>query len=253
MRILILAAGYGTRLYPLTLNVAKSLIQINQQPIINFIFKKIERLHKEFNIKSIKIISNNKFYKDFLDWQKEYDLELEVLNDGSNNPQDGLGAVKDMHFGIGQDKDDYLILGGDNLFEDSLVNFVSFAQKNKPYVSLGLYDLKDRNNASHYGIVSLNSDNLVENFKEKPNHPHSTLAATCIYYFSKQSLAFLDQFVAKSSNKDAAGKYIEDLVENYKVFGYILKGAWFDIGQIETLRSAEKVFLAQEAKLKVKK
>ena len=103
-------------------------------------------MKKEFPVKAVVVVSNNKFYKNFLNWKKKYKIEIDIINDGSNRPEDRLGAVEDINFAIAGKQDDWLILGGDNLFEDSLSGFVNFAyKKNSPCV--GLHDVRNKKDA----------------------------------------------------------------------------------------------------------
>ena len=240
MRILILAAGYGTRLNPLTLKVAKPLIDINGIPVINFLMDKVAGIGKRFPVEELRIVANNKFYKSFTAWQKEYNIDVNIINDGSNSPEDALGAVKDMSLAIDGEFSDWLVLGGDNLFEDDLIEFIEFAQRKKPYSSIGVCDLKDIREASRFGIVNLDSQKEIIDFQEKPKNPLSTLAACCVYFFPKESLDLIEVFISQNENVDASGKYIEWLVKEKKVFGYTLRGKWIDIGDFEALRLAEK-------------
>ncbi|UCG35168.1 MAG: nucleotidyltransferase family protein [Candidatus Omnitrophota bacterium] len=242
MRILILAAGYGTRLYPLTQTTAKSLIPVNKKPIINFLTDKIIRLENNFEIEQTKVVVNNKFYEDFLEWEKGIEIKADILNDGSNTNEDRLGAIKDINFGIGGKKGDWLILGGDNIFDDDLQDFVKFALAKKPFPVIGLYDIGDIKDASKFGVVKLNPDKQIVEFQEKPANPASTLIASCVYYFPEESMSFLDEYLRSQSHVDQAGHYISWLAHQTKVFGYTLKGNWLDIGHHESLKTAEKMF-----------
>lgn len=242
MNILILAAGYGTRLYPLTLKVPKPLIPINDTPIINFLIEKVEKLKRKVPIEEIKIVSSNKFYKNFLIWKKQFNVEADILNDGSNSPDDRLGAIKDISFSIGGKKADWLVLGGDNLFEDDLSDFLKFSLDRRPFPCIGLYDVKCKKAATRFGVVILNKRKRVVKLEEKPKEPSSTLAASCVYFFPEQSVDFLDLFISRHDNIDASGKYIEWLAQKTKVFGYTLKGKWIDIGHFDSLKVAEKEF-----------
>lgn len=242
MRVAILAAGYGTRLYPLTFKIAKPLLLVNNKPIINFLVDKIKILRKHFPVEEVRIVVNNKFYKSFLIWRKKYRVRAEILNDGSDSPKERLGAVKDIKFAIKKVKADWLILGGDNLFEDNLIKFLKFALEKKPYPSIGLYDVKSKRVARRFGVVMLNRKRRITRLDEKPKEPVSTLVASCIYFFPKQSLDLLYKFIGEDENVDAAGKYIGWLARETKVFGYILEGKWFDIGHFDSLKLAEKFF-----------
>lgn len=241
MRILILAAGYGTRLYPLTINLPKPLVPVCNKPLMNFLMDKIGIIKKEFPVKNVSVVSNNKFYKNFINWKKKYKAQVDIINDGSNTPADRLGAVKDIKFSIAGKYDDWLILGGDNLFEDDLVEFLNFTyRKNSP--SMGLYDVKSKKIASRYGVVGINKNKQIIKLEEKPKDPFSTLAAACIYFFPKKSLKFINMFLKEDKNPDASGKYIKWLINKTKVYGYVLKGSWTDIGHIDSLKIAEKKY-----------
>ncbi len=242
MRIAILAAGYGTRLYPLTKKIAKPLLLINKKPMLNFLIDKIKILRKHFPIEEVRIVVNNKFYKSFLSWKKKYKIKATLINDGSNSPEDRLGAIKDMKLSIAKNKCDWLILGGDNLFDDDLVDLVKFSLSQRPHLSIGLYDVKSKKDAKRFGIVSLNQKKRIIKFAEKPKKPASTLAASCVYFFPKQSLGLLSSFVRSHKNVDASGRYIAWMVRKAKVFGYTLKGRWIDIGHAQSLKAAAKAF-----------
>jgi len=242
MKIVVLAAGYGTRLYPLTYHLAKPLIPINKKPIINFLFDKIKFLEKKFPVDEIRVVVNKKFYKDFLSWKKRFKIKAKILNDGSLCPEDRLGTIKDMKFAFRSTNADWLVLGGDNLFDDNLIGFLKFAKKHSPHCSIGLYDVGSKSEAKRFGIVVLNKDFRIVSFQEKPKKPASTLAASCIYFFPRQSLRLLNEFVLKNPNIDASGRYIAWLAKKSKVFGYRLSGHWMDIGHFHSLKLAEKLF-----------
>ena len=242
MYIAILAAGYGTRLHPLTKKIAKPLIPVNSKPMINYLVDKIKGLADSFPVDEVRIVVNNKFYKSFLTWKKKYKVGAKILNDGSSSPRDRLGAIKDMKFAIGKTKADWLVLGGDNLFQDDLLGFIKFAKKKSPYPSIGLYDVKCKKMATRFGVVMLNKEKRISKFQEKPKKPLSTLAASCVYFFPKQSLDLFDSFISNNGSVDASGKYIAWLSKESKVFGYILGGKWIDIGHFDSLKQAEREF-----------
>jgi glucose-1-phosphate thymidylyltransferase len=242
MRVVILAAGYGTRLYPLTLRIAKPLLPINNKPIINFLIDKVENLRKYFPVTEVVIVVNNKFYKSFISWKKKYKIEAKIINDGSDSPRDKLGAIKDIKFAIQDANTDWLVMGGDNLFEDDLIDFVRFSYDKKPYVALGIYDVRSKSVARRFGIVKLNDKNQIVSFQEKPKRPISTLAASCVYFFPKHTLGSLDSFIYENKNVDASGQYIAWLAKSTKVFGYKFKGKWIDIGHFDALKEAKRLF-----------
>lgn len=242
MRIIILAAGYGTRLYPLTIDLPKPLICINNKPVINFLIDKIDNLKEAYPIEDIRIVTNNKFYSKFLDWKQRYKIDACIVNDGTNRPGDRLGAVRDIKIAINKQNSDWLVLGGDNLFEDNLQSFIKFALRNKPAPSIGIYDVRDKKTASNYGVVELDSKGQIIKFWEKPPCAASTLAATCVYFFPEESISLFDAFFSQVKNSDACGEYIKWMASETKVYGYVFEKKWFDVGASEVLKTAERVF-----------
>jgi len=242
MRVLILAAGYGTRLYPMTVDLPKALIPLKRRVILDIILEKINNLKSQYSVDSISVVSNNRFYKRFLEWKTQVSADVEILNDGSNEPSDRLGAIGDINFAISKYPDqDWLVLGSDNLFDWQLNDFVDFSQQAKPRSSVGVYSLGDKEQAKRFGVVELNDQGRVVKFAEKPQDPQSDKIAVCIYFFPKESLADLKKFMNESSSHDLSGKYIEWLANKDKVDGYLFNGKWVDIGSKDSLAKAENI------------
>lgn len=241
MKVVILAAGYGTRLYPLTLNLPKPLVEVNKKPIINFLIEKLNKLPKGLDAQKISVVSNAKFYKKLLSWKEKYKFDVKILNDGTTSPANRLGAIGDINFAISGDIDDWLVIGGDNLFEDDLSGLIKFGiKKNIPVAAV--YDVKSKKLAGNYGVVTVNKTNCIIDLKEKPLKPESTLISSCVYFFPKSSLSLLAEFISCGYGQDASGKYISWLAKKTKVQAYRLKGRWVDIGSMETLKGAAKFF-----------
>lgn len=192
MKALILAAGYATRLYPLTKDTPKSLLKLKNRPIIDYILEKIEHVG---DIDRITVVSNNKFYGQFDEWltpKLAYSPErYSLINDGSNTVEDRLGAIGDINLALGKGDldDDLLIVAGDNLFDFNLNDFVRFSYDHQPGHSICLY-LPNGNSVDfkRFGIAQLNEFDQITNFEEKPEQPKSNLIATCIYFIPKETL-----------------------------------------------------------------
>ena len=244
MKALILAAGYATRLYPLTKKYPKPLLEVKGRPIIDYIIDKLELVD---SINEIYIVTNSKFISDFKKWAKTFksSKKITLVNDLTKNNQDRLGAIGDIRFVIKKKKiqEDLLIVGGDNLFSGSLQSFLDAVKKNTASVSLGLYRLKRKKDASRYGVVKLNKLKRVISFKEKPKHPDSSLVAMCLYYISKNYLNLINVYMQEEKIKaDATGSYIAWLKDKVNVYGYVFSGSWFDIGDYQYLNTAKETF-----------
>ncbi len=244
MKALILAAGYGTRLYPRTRYFPKALLKIGKRPIIDCLVDKIEELD---DISRIIVVTNDRFFKQFRVWKDSLEIKrrINLLNDLTASPEDKLGAIGDMHFVFDKEgfADDFLVLGGDNLFKDSLVDFINFAQSKSTYVTVGLFDIKHKRQARHYGVVSLDKENRIIRFCEKPKKPESSLVAMCLYYFPRGKVQLIKEYLKNPSNsRDTAGTYINWLSSRDKVYGFIFSDFWFDIGNTHTYKMVEKAF-----------
>ncbi len=240
LKVVILAAGYATRLYPLTLNIPKPLLKVKgNKAVVDFI---VDDLQKCRLIDEIIVVTNHKFYHHFRAWAKKRvsRLKLIVLDDETLSNEDRLGAVGDIYFAVKKRKiaSDLLVVGGDNLFDRGFGNFLKLASGRRPFSSLGLFDIKKRSEAVRFGVVSLDKSGRVRNFQEKPGNPKSTLVATCLYYFPKEALGFLSKYVSdKNMSKDASGNYIRWLLKNHRVYGYVFRrGQWYDIGHLDSYK-----------------
>ena len=241
MDVILLAAGYATRLYPLTESTPKPLLNVAGKPIIEHIISKLEQVNA---IKRVYIVTNDKFENYFKNWLKNFDSNkpIEIMNDSSKSNEDRLGALGDIHFVINKKgiDDDLVVIAGDNLFELSLIDVVNFFKKRKSNVIV-LHDVKDLELASHYGIVEVDKD-IVVNFEEKPIAPKSTLASTGIYLFPKKTLPLIDKYIAQGNSPDKTGSFIEWLHKRDVVYSYVTDKKWYDIGNIEQLEKADKYY-----------
>lgn len=243
MEAIVLAAGYGTRLHPLTENTPKPLLKVAGKPIIEHITKKLEEVGI---IDKIHIVTNDKFEKHFKEWLHRFDAKtsIEIINDGTKSNEDRLGALGDIHYAINKKsiKNDIIVIAGDNLFGLSLSEVVSIFRK-KNHNAIVLYDVQDLELAKHYGVVEA-SNNIVINFEEKPVRPKSTLVSTGIYLFSKKTINLIKKYIAQGNNPDKTGNFIEWLHKREQVYAYITDKKWYDIGSFEQLEKANKEYKA---------
>jgi len=243
MTTIILAAGYGTRLYPLTLNKPKALLKVGNRTILDRLLGEIARIEKAGKVY---IVTNEKFYKSFEDWKEKstYPLKIEVINDGTKSNETRLGAIGDIGLVMNekQVKGDVLITGSDNLFEFDLKDFADFGLAKKPFSSIALFDVKDKVLAKNYGICSLDKEGRVIDFAEKPASPASTLAATALYFIPGEKTSKVQLYMKSGLPKDAPGNLMKWLAETDKLFGYVTKDKWYDIGDKESLEKADLDF-----------
>jgi len=243
MKALILAAGYATRLYPLTRDFPKPLLKVGKKAIIDYIAEKIDKLDA---VDEIIVITNDKFFPQFEKWAQALSSpkKIKVLNDLTKSVDDRRGAIGDISFAIDKEAiaDDILVIAGDNLFDLDLGGFIRFAQNKKAF-SIGIYDINDRDAAKKYGVVKVDKENKIIDFQEKPEAPESSLVATCLYYFPQEKLGLIREYLkAKGNQKDATGFYIDWLSKRDSVYGFLFTGHWYDIGHHDFYNQAKKLF-----------
>jgi len=243
MKALILAAGYATRLYPLTKEYPKPLLKVGKRPIINYIIDKLQAID---DIDEIIVVTNSKFMPKFKKWRSRLHSKkpVSLIDDLTKSLDDRRGAIGDMNFAVNKKrlKGDLLVMGGDNLFGSELNEFLSFAKvKSSPVI--GVYNIKDKLEARKYGVIRMDRVNKLIDFKEKPKNPKSTLVAMCLYYFPKGKLKLIKEYLKDKKDKyDATGFYIDWLRKKVPVYGFVFDGFWYDIGEHKFYREANQRF-----------
>lgn len=244
MKVLILAAGYGTRLYALGKDTPKALLEINKKPLLGHIFDRIENIE---GLNEVLLVTNDKFYSSFAQWSKQqgsFRHPITIINDKTTTPEDRLGSIGDIDFVLKHAKvnDDLLVIGSDNLFNFNIEDYVRFAGKRAPSATVGLYDIHDRGEATKFGVVELGNGGKIVSFEEKPQAPKSSLVAMCFYYLPEKSLGLIGQYLLESNKADKAGDYIAWLCRKQDVYGFKFTGKWYDIGSVEAYHEAQKNF-----------
>ncbi len=246
MNILILAAGYATRLYPLTLDKAKPLLEVAGKPMLEWV---IDNLAPIEGIEKVYVVTNSKFAGDFQAWADHYHeahpkLSFEIINDGSTGDSDKLGAIGDINLCIaraGLAASDLIVVAGDNLFSQSLEEFGRFCrEKNQPV--LGVYDVGSLEEAKKYGVVAVGESGVITSFEEKPAEPKSTLIGIALYYYPQQTISMFTTYLAAGNNPDQPGRFVQWLYQHTPVQTWQVPGTWFDVGSKETLEEANRIF-----------
>lgn len=248
MKLIILAAGYATRLYPLTLMQPKPLLPVAGKPMLEHVLEKLEPIS---DIDHIYVVTNAKFAGHFEMWAKEYGAThghaaITTINDRSTDDANKLGAIGDMNLVLNQAgiDDDIIVVGGDNLFSDSLEGFGEHArEKNAPV--LGVYDVGNLEEIKKYNAIETDEEGRITFFEEKPQHPKSTLTGIALYFYPKSVLSLIRQYVAEGNNPDQPGRLVQWLYPRVPFYVWRVPGVWYDVGSKETLEEANRIF-AQE-------
>jgi glucose-1-phosphate thymidylyltransferase len=227
MKCLILAGGFATRLYPVTVNRAKALLEYKGKPIINHIVDKIPR------DMGILVSTNKKFEADFSLWQQLSGREVEILVEEALSEGQKLGAVSSLSYWIESKSigEDLLVIAGDNYFEFNLARFI--ASYDNKHALVAVYDIVDRNKASQFGVVQLDGHRIVQ-FQEKPASPESSLVATACYIFPRRIFPLLHQY-CQQGRRDNLGSFIAFLIDKDEVHAYPFTEPWLDIGSVDNL------------------
>ena len=250
MNALILAAGYATRLYPLTLKKAKSLLTVGGKPIIEWV---VDNLASVPDLETIYVVTNDKFAGDFQSWSERYqarhpEFKFKIINDGSKSDDDKLGAIGDINFVVTRQnltQSSLLIVAGDNLLTESLAEFVACARGTDATVAV--YDVGDAEAIKKYGNITVDADGIITRFEEKPEKPQGTLAAVAVYYYSPAVLSLLTTYLAAGNNPDQPGRFVQWLYARKSVKTFQIKGKWLDIGSKETLENADQILAKSSA------
>lgn len=242
MHAVILSAGYGRRLYPLTKATPKALLPVCHKPVIEYILDRLKRIE----LKSIIIVTNERYYSKFLEWFSNYIpyQPLVLLSDETVREEEKLGAIGDLKFVLKREKieDDILILVSDMIFTFSLNRFLNATLKRPDQNWIMLFRLKDKKEAHKYGVAVIDEIGRVIRFEEKPANPFSNLVALGIYYMPASKFYLIDRFLREKNSTDAPGEYYYWLMENDGLYGYVQNsGLWIDIGDIEQYQKAEAV------------
>lgn len=243
MQALILAAGFGKRLYPLTKKIPKALIKINKKPLIEHTIKNLQKIKE---IENIYILSNNKFYIMFLEWLNDFknknqtSKKIKILNNGINNEDEKRGAVIDFKKTLEIiNTEDLFLLASDNFFTSNLQGLIDLA-KEKNSSSVVLKIIQDKELIKKYSCVLLNEKGKIIFFEEKPKEPKSNICATACYFLKKKDIEKIKNNEFK--NLDNFGEIISFLYKENDVYGYLFKGFWIDIGTFKELGKAKEHF-----------
>ena len=242
MICLILAAGYATRMYPLTENFPKPLLDVGGKAIIDWL---IYDLEEKKDIDKYIVVSNHKFIDHFKEWGNKSQIKdkLVILDDGSTKNENRLGAVKDIAFAINEVgiKDDLIVLAGDNMLDFSLCGFVDYFYKKNQTCVMRYYE-KNIERLKKTGVAEIGNNERIVKMTKKPQQPNSNWAIPPFYIYSKEDIEKIERGIREGCPTDAPGSFISWLCEQSEVYAYEMPGNRFDVGSIEGYESIKKEF-----------
>lgn len=238
MKLLVIAAGYATRLYPLTKDTPKALLPVGGRPMLDRVLEALAGV----GAAETYVVTNARFAGQFERWSEGHP-GVRVLNDGTTSDEDKLGAIGDIAFVLdeAQVDDDLVVVAGDNLFSEDLAGFGRYIQeRNEPV--LALYDVGDLAEMSKYNAIETDAEGRITFFEEKPAAPASTLTGVALYFYPRRTLPLIRQYVAEGHNPDQPGRLVQWLYPRVDFYTWRVPGRWYDIGSAETLREADEAF-----------
>jgi glucose-1-phosphate thymidylyltransferase len=245
VKLIVLGAGYATRLYPLTLNQPKPLLPVAGKPMVEHVLDNLAPIDA---INHIYIVTNEKFTPHFELWAAEHRAgdthhEFTVVNDHSTDDTNKLGAIGDLHLVLTSQAidDDVIVVAGDNLFSDKLGGFGEYARSHNAPV-LAVYDVGDLEEIKKYNAIEVDDQERITFFEEKPQVPRSTITGIALYYYPRQTLPLIRQYIAEGNNPDQPGRLVQWLYPRTPFYTWKVPGLWFDVGSKETLEEANRIF-----------
>ncbi|MCL2854232.1 MAG: nucleotidyltransferase family protein [Defluviitaleaceae bacterium] len=241
MKAIILAAGYATRLYPLTKDKPKPLLPIGGKPLLNYIMEQLERLDE---VDQVSIVANHRFAEHFRVWAKGFatNKKITVLDDGSVCNDTRRGAIGGIVFAMDEMgiDEETIILCGDNLFTFNLRDYLDF------YKKVGgdcvcAKEIDDREKLKSFAVAQINQNNVVVDFVEKPLVPKSNLAVFGTYIYTRDTMAMFRQYLSGGGNPDAPGNFPMWLYKQKPLYCYTFEGECFDIGTPEAYEEINKI------------
>lgn len=233
MKVIILSAGYSTRLGKLTEKIPKGLLTSKGKPIINYLLDELATIKQ---IDEVTIVTNNKYYSVFNGWLKKqnYDFKLDIINDHTTSNQNRLGAIGDVQYTITQKNidDDVMIAACDDLFDFKLIDYYNFFVKENCDCALGSFMAKEKL-ASRMAVACVDNNNIITNLEEKPIIPKSNLGIWAIYIYQKDTINLIHQYLNEGNNPDAPGNFLSYLYKKKPVKVFMFEGNCIDIGTIE--------------------
>ncbi len=238
MKCLILAAGYATRLYPLTENFPKPLLKVREKTILDWLLEDIDAAGA---VDEYIVISNHKFAEHFREWAGNHPLPVTVLDDGTESNETRLGAVRDIQFAIEVRSldDDLLVIAGDNLLDFSLTAFIAY-QKEKGTTCVMRYWEPDTAKLRKAGVAEVDGEGRILRMEEKPAEPKSHWCTPPFYIYKREDVPLVKKGIEGGCGVDAPGSFIAWLSGQTAVHAFEMPGKRYDIGNLESYRAVQE-------------
>ncbi|MBQ7656111.1 MAG: NTP transferase domain-containing protein [Clostridia bacterium] len=240
MKCVILAAGYATRLYPLTENFPKPLLKVGDKTILDWLLEDIDSARV---VDQYIVISNHKFAGHFQAWADAHTLPITVVDDGTSTNETRLGAVCDIQFAIdrlGLD-DDLLIIAGDNVLDFSLTHFLRYAREKNTSCTMRYYEA-DEKRLRKSGVSVIDENERLLELEEKPAEPKSPWCTPPFYFYKAEDARRIKEAIADGCGTDAPGSLVSWMCRHAVLHSMEMPGKRYDIGSLETYENVQKTY-----------
>ncbi|MBO7246862.1 MAG: nucleotidyltransferase family protein [Bacteroidaceae bacterium] len=240
MKCLILAAGYATRLYPLTENFPKPLLKVGEKSILDWL---VDDISGAGLVDEYVVISNHKFAHHFEEWASSRSEKISVVDDGTETNETRLGAVRDIQFAIDSLHldDDMLVIAGDNVLDFSLTHFIKYADSKATSAIMRYYEASEAK-LKKCGIVEIDADDRIISMEEKPAEPKSHWCCPPFYFYTKTDAQRIPQAIESGCGVDAPGSFIAWLATQTTVHAMEMPGSRYDIGNLESYKEVSSIY-----------
>ena len=240
MKCLILAAGYATRLYPLTENFPKPLLEVKGKSILDWL---VDDIAAAGLVDQYVVISNHKFAHHFEEWAESRKEQISVVDDGTETNETRLGAVRDIQFAIDALKldDDMLVIAGDNVLDFSLTHFIRYADSKQSSAIMRYYEPEEAK-LRKCGIVEIDTDDKIISMEEKPAEPKSHWCCPPFYFYTKADAKRIPDAIEQGCGIDAPGSFIAWLATQTTVYAMEMPGSRYDIGNLESYKQVSAIY-----------
>lgn len=242
MNCIILAAGYATRLYPLTESMPKPLLKIGNKTILDWL---VDDLNQSGAIDRYAVVSNHKFAEAFRQWaeEKKSAVPIDVLDDMTESNDARLGAVNDMLFAVRERNltGETMVIAGDNVLDFSLCRMIDYFQE-KQASCIMRYREPDMRRRQSSGVVEVDGQDRILSMEEKPQNPKSEWVTPPFYLYTGEDFALLEQALADGCGADAPGSFPAYLCRKRPVYAMEMPGKRYDIGTLESYEAVQKSY-----------
>ncbi len=246
MKCLVLAAGYATRLYPLTENFPKPLLKVGDKTILDWLLSDI---HSAGLTDGYAVVTNHRFAPHFEAWARESGLPVTVLDDGTETNETRLGAVCDIQFSIDRMHldEDLLVIAGDNVLDFSLTAFLRYAAEKKTSCVMR-YAESDEKRLKKSGVAEIGEDDRLLSLEEKPQQPKSCWCTPPFYYYVREDVKKIRSAIEDGCGIDAPGSLVAWMCRHSVMHSMEMPGKRYDIGNLESYERVRKEYRGIQVK-----